>query len=296
MPRSMTGFGRGSAPADAAGGGSVDVEVRSVNNRFLKVQVRLPDGLAELEPVAEKAVRDRTQRGAVTVSVRLERPASASRLTLATDVLDGYRIDADAYAAVSGVAAPADLSAYLRLPGVVREESPEPVDPAALRPAVDAALTTALDALDDFREREGAAMAAELRDQTAVLRDHLAAVEERAPKLAEEFRLKLHERVAGLLSEAGAEVSPADLTREVIVYADKADVTEEAVRLRTHLDAFDAALTEEAPGRKLDFLAQELNREVNTVGSKANDADLAGAVVGMKGAVEKLREILQNLE
>ena len=277
----MTGFGGGAADGDGA---SVAVEVRSVNNRFLKVQTRLPDGLAALEPTVEAAVRARLNRGAVTVAVRVERAAGANRLALSAEALDGYRTDAAAYAAATGLAAPADLSAYLRLPGVVREESAGPLDADALRPAVKAATAAALDALDAFRAREGAAMADELRSQTAALRGHLAAVEDRAPRLAEEFRAKLHARVRDLLAEAGAEVAPADLTREVILYADKADVTEEIVRLRTHLDAFDAALGGgeageadaggEAPGRTLEFLTQELNREVNTVGSKANDADL----------------------
>ncbi|MFH5803848.1 YicC/YloC family endoribonuclease [Alienimonas sp. DA493] len=289
----MTGFGAGAA---SAGGTSVAVEVRSVNNRFLKVQTRLPDGFAEVEPRIEAAVRKRLNRGAVSVGVRLETAGQTGRLTLAVDVLDGYRADAEAYALASGLAAPTDLAAYLRLPGVVREEAADPGDPTADAALVLQATEEALDALNAFRDREGAAMADELRGQIDAVRTHLSQVEARAPGLAEEFRRKLHARVSGLLAEAGAEMSPADLTREVIVYADKADVTEEIVRLRTHLDAFDAALSEDAPGRKLDFLTQEINREINTVGSKANDADLAGAVVGMKGAVEKLREILQNLE
>ncbi|NNJ24472.1 YicC/YloC family endoribonuclease [Alienimonas chondri] len=293
----MTGFGAGAASSD---GTSVAVEVRSVNNRFLKIQTRLPDGFSEIEPKIEAVVRDRLNRGAVTVSVRVETAGRASRLTLAADVLDGYRADAEAYAVKAGLAAPTDLSAYLRLPGVVREEAAAPGDPAADAKLALHATKDALNALNDFRAREGEAMAEELRSQIATLRNHLGAVEERAPGLAEEFRSKLHGRVSALLAQAGAEVSPADLTREVIVYADKADVTEEIVRLRTHLDAFEAALAGDdgvdSPGRTLDFLTQEINREINTVGSKANDADLAGAVVGMKGAVEKLREILQNLE
>ncbi len=290
----MTGFGAGAASAD---GTAAAAEVRSVNNRFLKLQTRLPDGFAAVESRIEAAVRGRLNRGAVTVSVRVETPGRAGRRALAADVLDGYRADAEAYALASGLAAPSNLSAYLRLPGVVREEAAAPGDPAADADLLLRAIAEALDALDAFRTREGAAMAEELRSQLATLRTHLTAVEERAPALAEEFRTKLHARVSVVLTDVGATVSPADLTREVIVYADKADVTEEIVRLRTHLDAFDAALSDDdAPGRTLDFLVQEINREINTVGSKANDADLAGAVVGMKGAVEKLREILQNLE
>ena len=293
----MTGFGAATASADGA---TASVEVRSVNNRFLKIQTRLPDGLAAVEPRIEAAVRKRLNRGAVSVAVRVETAGRGGRLALAPEVLDGYRIDADAYAAVSGLAAPTDLAAYLRLPGVVREETADDGDRSGDAQLALAALADALEALNEFRAREGAAMAGELRSQTGILREHLAAIADRAPRLAEEYRAKLHARVSDLLAGGGAEISPADLTREVIVYADKADLTEEIVRLRTHLDAFDAALegegADDAPGRTLDFLTQEINREVNTVGSKANDADLAGAVVGMKGAVEKLREILQNLE
>ena len=289
----MTGFGAGTASAD---GVTASAEVRSVNNRFLKVQTRLPDGAGALEAAVEAAVRDRLARGAVTVAVRVDRAGTAGRFTLDQGVLEGYRTDAADYAAASGLAPANELAAFLSLPGVVRENAAGPAEPAADRPVVLAAVGEALDDLDAFRDREGAAMADELRAQLGSLRDRLSEVESRAPRLAEEYRAKLLARTRDLLADAGADVSPADLTREVILFADKADVTEEIVRLRTHLDAFEAALSEDAPGRKLDFLTQELNREVNTVGSKANDADLAGAVVGMKGAVEKLREILQNLE
>ena len=289
----MTGFGAATAEA---GGATAAVEVRSVNNRFLKIQTRLPDGSAALEPRVEATVRAALTRGAVTVNVRVDRDAGPARFALDPDALDVYRRDAVALAERAGLAAPTDLAPFLRLPGVVRETAAGPSDPAADWPAVAAALASALDALTAFRTREGAAMADKLRDLLAVLRSHLDAVETRAPALAEEYRAKLHARTADLLAAAGADVSPADLTREVILYADKADLTEELTRLRTHLDAFDAALTEPAPGRTLDFLVQEIVREANTVGSKANDADLAGAVVGMKGAVESVREILQNLE
>ncbi|MEM9702953.1 MAG: YicC/YloC family endoribonuclease [Planctomycetota bacterium] len=293
MARSMTGFGAGSASAD---GFAAQVEVRSVNNRFLKVQSRLPDGCGALEPQIEAAVRDRLNRGAVTVALSIESAATAGRTRLCPEALDGYRADAEAYAVTAGLKAPTDLSSYLRLPGVIREEAgltdlPEEHASLALQ-----AIGEALEALNAFRAREGAAMAEELRAQVETLRERLRAVADRAPRLADEFRTKLHGRVRDLIESAGAEVDPGDLTREVIVYADKTDVTEEIVRLRTHLDAFDAALSEDAPGRKLDFLTQEINREVNTIGSKVNDADLAGAVVAMKHAVEKLREILQNLE
>ena len=293
MPRSMTGFGSAAATAGAA---TASVEVRAVNNRYLKLQVRLPDGSAALEPPIEAAVRKRLARGAVTVAVRLETAGAAARPALAPDVLDGYRADAEAYAVASGLAPPSDLAPFLALPGVVREEAAAPADPADVKAATLNALAAALDEFDAFRDREGAAMAGELRTHLAVLRDRLTEIEAKAPTLAEAYRVKLHARTRDLLAAAGADVAPADLTREVILFADKADVTEEIVRLRTHLGAFDAALREESPGKTLDFLTQEIVREVNTVGSKANDADLAGAVVAMKGAVETLREILQNLE
>ena len=293
MPRSMTGFGAGAA---ASGGATAAAEVRAVNNRFLKLQTRLPEGFAALEPPVERQVKASVKRGAVTVTVRLESTGSPVRYALAADVLDGYRADADAYAVASGLAPPADLTPLLALPGVVREEAADADDPEDVRKAVLAAVEAALTEFNTFRDREGAAMADELREHLATLREQLAGVEAKVPTLAEAYRHKLHARTKDLLAAAGADVSPADLTREVILYADKIDVTEEVVRLRTHLDAFEAGLAETSPGKTLDFLVQEIQREVNTVGSKANDADLAGAVVAMKGAVETLREILQNLE
>ena len=294
MPRSMTGFGSGRADAGSVG---VSVEVKSVNNRYRKVSVRSPDGLDELEPWLEKRVQAAVERGTVTVSLRIEGGGAASRHVLDEAALRAYADQLATLAAATGLSPPADLGPLLTLPGTVRERSDDRPDAAALKPAVGAAVDDALAEFTAFREREGAAMADEMRSQLSAIAGQVDAVEERLPGIVRAYREKLHERVARLLEQAGAEVPPGDLVREVAVYADRADVTEELVRLRTHLDAFAEALsTGEAPGRKLDFLSQELNREVNTVGSKANDADAAARVVAMKASLEKVREILQNLE
>ena len=286
----MTGFGSGRADAGPV---TVAVEIKSVNNRYRKVSVRSPDGLEALEPVLEKRVQAAVARGTVTVNLRVEGTGGQSRYGLDEDAVRGYvnqlremKLDQKPF-----------LGQVLSLPGTIRERTAERPDPAALRPAAEAAADAALEEFDAFREREGAAMADEMRSQLAAIAAEVDAVERRLPGIVEEYREKLHERVARLLEQAGADVPPGDLVREVAVYADKADVTEELVRLRTHLGAFEEALrSEEAPGRKLDFLSQELNREVNTIGSKAGDAEAAARVVGMKASLEKVREILQNLE
>jgi len=289
---SMTGFGD---VRRQDGRRHIAVEVRTVNNRFLKCSIRLPDSYASFESEIEKLVRATISRGTVNVSIRVERHGDAGRFQIDHAVLSAYVEQAQAAGETLGLA-PTALDAFLTLPGVVAERGTDD-DAVADWPVVESAVGEALRILQTFRRSEGAAMADELRANLGTIESEVDAIAELAPGVVREFRDRLRERVAELIGETDATVSDADLIREVSLYADRVDINEEITRLRSHIGQFRGFLDDpQSQGRKLDFLTQELNREVNTIGSKANNVAIAHRVVEMKAAVEKIREILQNIE
>ena len=293
MLLSMTGFGdaRRQGPARA-----VSVEARTVNNRFLKCSVRLPDVYGTFEGEIEKLVRAKIARGTVNVTVRIERLGEQSRYRIDQTLLAAYVEQAQAAAMTLGMQVH-DLNALLTLPGVVTERVQDTFDPADDWPLVAEATTAAIASLDTFRRTEGAAMADELRANLQTIATELDGVAALAPAIIRDYRDRLHERVAELLRGTNASVGDSDLIREVSLFADRSDINEELTRLRSHLSQFESFIADEqSQGRKLEFLTQELGREVNTIGSKANNVAIAHRVVEMKAAVEKIREILANIE
>ena len=290
----MTGFGDA---RQQVGGRAIAVEVRTVNNRFLKCSVRLPDLYAAFEPDVEKLVRASIARGTVNVTIRSERLAESGRYRIDADMLAAYVDQSQAAASRHGLPLQG-LGPLLTLPGVIVEVGQEQVSEAADDwPQLETAVGEALRKLDAFRVAEGASMAEELLANVALIERELDAIAEQAPVVVREFRDKLKERVSELLRGADASVGDGDLIREVSLFADRADINEEITRLRSHIGQFRAFVGDkQSQGRKLDFLTQELFREVNTIGSKANNVAIAHRAVEMKAAVEKIREILQNIE
>ncbi len=289
----MTGFGRGTA---RAGGVEVTAEVRAVNGRFADVTLRAPRVLAPAEASLAAHVRERAGRGTLTVGFTLadaDAPAGvdATAIRAAADRLRAAR----AAAGLDASEAPIALADVLRLAESVGADGPDDEAAAAARTALDAAL----DALDAMRTAEGAALAADLAARADALDALLVAVEARAPVRVAEARAKLGARLATLLADApdgGRTPDPARLELEVALLADRLDVTEECVRLRSHLAQVRAALAgDEAVGRRLGFLVQEVGREINTIGSKANDPETAHLAVAMKEELEKAREQIANV-
>ena len=291
----MTGFGRGSARAGEA---EAAVEVRTVNGRFAEVTVRGLGELAAREAAVQAAVKDAIDRGNATVHVALAGgPAGAAvRVDRAAASATGALLREAAAAAGLGPEA-VTLADVLRLADVLVPAPPSGDAADAAWAAVEAALADALGALGAMRRSEGAALADDLAARADALEAATAEVEARAPARLDAARQRLLDRLADLAGEPGADALDAGrLEAEAVLLADKLDVTEETVRLRSHLGQFREALEAAEPvGRRLTFLAQEIGREVNTIGSKANDAELTRLAVAMKEEVEKIREQVQNV-
>jgi len=290
----MTGFGDARIQHEQL---SVEVEVRAVNNRYLKISAKCPDTYARLENEVEKVVRESISRGTVLVVIRVHRIGAEGRYALNRGVIEDYWRQLNDLAEKIQAAAPKDLGSLLELPGVLTEEGDESADPEADWPIIRDVLREAIEKLQIFRASDGRLMEQDLRSNCEIITDQLNRVVQIAPKVVEDYRDRLHEKVGVLLAETDARIDGADLIREVSIFAERCDINEEITRLRSHLDQFHVFLDGETSlGRKLEFLSQEMFREVNTIGSKANNVAIAHSVVEMKSAVEKMREILQNVE
>ncbi|MDG3002317.1 YicC/YloC family endoribonuclease [Paludisphaera mucosa] len=289
MLLSMTGFGE--ARAQEAGL-AITAEVRSVNNRHLKISAKINDPYGRLEPELEQLAREYARRGTVQVSVRIERPRKVEDYRLNQVALASYREQLERLGG-----GPVDLGALLGLPGIVEEFRTAAPDVAGEWPVIARVATEALKNFEAARAREGAAMAAELLALVRSIRESLARVADRAPLLVQSYQKRLTERVQALVQEYGVAIDAKDLIREVAILADRSDVSEELVRLRAHLEQYEEILDgPESGGRKLEFVVQEMGREVNTVGSKSNDVEISRIVVEIKGVLERIRELVQNVE
>ena len=287
----MTGFGVADA---AAGGGRLQVELRSVNHRHLSLQLKLPIEVQRYEAELRERLRERVERGHVTVAARwLEEPSRAAGTQLDLHRAREYaRLAAELKEAL-GLPGELDVTWVARLPGVMVETAVDGPD-VDLRDVL-AVVDGALAGMVAMRTIEGAALAAELERQLAAIEHQLASVEVRAPERLHAERDRLRRAVAELLD--GAQLDDARLAQEIALLADRLDIREEIVRLRTHLAACGTAMGGALScGRQLAFLGQEMLREINTIGSKANDAEIAHSVIAMKGAVERFREQVENVE
>jgi uncharacterized protein (TIGR00255 family) len=290
----MTGHGEAH---QHEGGLSIAAEIRTVNNRYFKLNLRLAEGYVPLEPQVESLVRQHVRRGTVQVSVQIDREAQPGDYRLNQVVLRGYLQQFEAVVGRSLMADPASLSPLLGLPGVVHEPTAAYEEVEAQWPRIETVLAEALANLTQMRQDEGRSMAADLAANARTIAGELAKIEVRAPQVVEGYRARLSERVNKLLAEVGVQGGTGDIVREVALFAERSDISEEIVRLKSHLDQLDAVMAAaESQGRKLDFLIQEMFRETNTIGSKANDTEIARHVIEIKTAIERMREMVQNVE
>ncbi|MGO9113698.1 MAG: YicC/YloC family endoribonuclease [Thermoguttaceae bacterium] len=294
MLLSMTGFGEAHSQQD---GLIVAVEVRAINSRFFKLSVRATEGYASLEPHIEEIARRIIRRGTVQVNLRVDRLRSCQDFRINSEVLNGYREQLQALYRKWDDHAAVSLEALLPLPGVVNDQSMILFSPEDDWPAICKVLQAALENLAQMRIREGQAMADDLSDNCRAIAAGVEEIQRRAPMVLDVYRTRLEDRLNKVLSGYEVTLDPADVIREVSLYADRGDISEEIVRLRSHLEQFDSIMQlPESSGRKLEFLTQELFREANTIGSKASDVEIAKQVIEIKTAIERIREMIQNIE
>lgn len=300
MLASMTGFG---AASTCEKGYVISTEIKAVNNRFLKTSMRLPDGFAALESKIEERLRTKLARGSVNFSLRLEKDAAENEIGLNFDALKRYLSEAKRFALENPELTSVDnlgaLVDYLRLPGVAQDASRSDKSglPELLWEAIARNVDAALEQMQAMREAEGESMRRDLTENLAELRRLIGEVEALAPTVVDNYRRRLTERVAKVMADEGATLNPSDLIREIAVYTDRVDISEEIVRFYSHLKQFEETMENEATcGKKLDFITQEMFRETNTIGSKANSPDVLARVVEMKSGIERIREMVQNVE
>ncbi len=293
MPaRSMTGFGAGEVATPT---GKYVAEIRSVNHRFREIVVRLPRDLAPLDDRVRAAVAERILRGRIEVAIMRENQGKRARtvktdLDLATAYINALN-DLKRALLISG---PLDLSSLLSFPDLVRIEE-EKEDLEASWPAISESIYLALDRLAAMRETEGARLASDMQKRAERVGRKVDEIEARAPHVVEDYHARLGRRVQEMTG--GVPVDAGRLATEVALFADRSDVTEEVTRFRSHLSQFQATLAADgAVGRTLEFIVQELGREANTIGSKANDLEITRRVIAVKSELESLREQIQNVE
>lgn len=288
----MTGFGNASTDSESV---HVSSEIKSVNNRYLKLSVRMPDSVARFEADIEKLIRSRVARGSIQLSLRVRFHGGQSGYRIDTDLLKSYQHQLADVSAGEGDRP--NLGHLLQLPGVVTEtELPDELV-NSLWPSIEKCLAEALDHFDDFRQREGESMRQDLERQCEIIETEVRRVAELAPQVVAEYRDKIMERVRRLMSDTSVSLGENDVIREVALFADRCDINEEITRLRSHTEQFLRLLNGNvSQGRKLEFIGQEMFREINTTGSKANNVTIALSVVEMKAAIERMREVLQNVE
>jgi uncharacterized protein (TIGR00255 family) len=291
--KSMTGFGRGSATGENF---SVAIDLKTVNNRFLDVHLRMGTELSALEAVVKRRIGARLSRGRVDASITFERTGEVA-YELNRPLIAGFISALRSMQQEFDLTGEPDINVLARLPGAMQPVR-DGLDEKMIAGVVNA-IDEALNELEQMREREGEALAEEMRNRLDEISRQVPAIEEAASGLVDNYRSRLQKRISELLARdtQGVEIDPGRLAQEVAYLADRSDISEEIVRLKSHLVQFRETLDSPGEtGKRLDFLLQELNREANTVLSKSTDLSIKEAALVIKGEVEKLREQVQNVE
>tara|TARA_Y100000589_G_scaffold215347_1_gene203179 strand:+ start:1450 stop:2346 length:897 start_codon:yes stop_codon:yes gene_type:complete len=298
MIRSMTGFGQASQQVD---GVHYAVEIRSVNNRYFKSTIRMPEELSALETALEAQLRKRVHRGSITLTVKFRLADDVSPYQINDSALQEYLKHLQQLRDQVGNAQTAniDLTALLGLPGVLTQTDDMEKIASKARTALTPLVDQAIDGLLKMRTTEGQALADDLLIHRQAITSRLSEVAQRAPQVVDEYHQRLSNRVNELLAKAQLEIAQPDLIREVAIYAERCDIAEEVSRLTGHMQQFEEILTngnEDPSGRTLDFLTQEMLREANTIASKSNDVNIARHIVEVKGSIDRIKEQVQNVE
>lgn len=292
MIKSMTGYGSGKAEA---GTKTFTVEVKSVNSRYSDFSIKMPRIYTFMEDAIRKTASARINRGKVDIYVNVETNGEDdSVVKVNTALAREYLAGLKALSAELEVSSNATAETFLRIPDVFTVDKAD-VDEEIISKAIISALSEALDGFDAMRIAEGEKLVCDLKEHLTFIANATAEVEKRSPEIVTEYRQRIEERMRDILGSATYDETR--LLTEVAIFSDKVNVNEETVRLSSHVDQFTKMLDEGGSvGRKIDFLIQEMNREINTIGSKSNDLDIARIVIDVKAEIEKLREQIQNVE
>ncbi len=289
MAISMTGFGAADAQWETW---ICQVEIRSVNQRFLDIRCRLPLGFQTMEPEIKKQIKAVSSRGKIDCSIKLEKGASEEKLKLNLERAQRYNELLTEFEALSGRKVGVDARDLSSLNIIEENKSGEP--PEKCEKVIRECLSRALEGLQEMKEREGQAMQSDIQQRLSSCGNIVNSIEKLSQAEPERFRDRLQERFSQLTE--GIEINPERLEQEIALLADRLDISEEVVRFRTHLEHMDDILSQHEVGKKAEFLMQELNREVNTMASKSNHAGISQSSVEIKSELEKVREQLQNIE
>ena len=285
----MTGFGAADAQWETW---ICHVEIRSVNQRFLDIRCRLPLGFQTMEPEIKKQIKAVSSRGKIDCSIKLEKGASEEKLKLNLERAQHYNELLAEFEALSGRKVGVDARDLSSLNIIEENKSGEP--PEKCEKVIQECLSRALEGLQEMKEREGQAMQSDIQQRLSSCGNIVNSIEKLSQAEPERFRDRLQERFSQLT--VGIEINPERLEQEIALLADRLDISEEVVRFRTHLEHMDEIMSQREVGKKAEFLMQELNREVNTMASKSNNAGISQSSVEIKSELEKVREQLQNIE
>lgn len=293
MIKSMTGYGRGNFSNEVI---SINADIKTVNNKYLDIQVRMPVYLMFLEETIKSIIKASISRGRVDVFIKDEKTSESK-----SDVVIDEETALTTKEKVQQLMDILELDHELRLEHLllnneIIEFKPKELDSDLVKEAVSEAVNQAIDSLIEMRLREGEALYSDLYSNISKIEEKVSKIESRAPYVVEEYREKLKEKTESLLSSIG-EYEIEKLNSEVVFYAERSDINEEIVRLKSHIDQFKQNLSSDgAVGRKLDFITQELNREINTISAKSSDVEITEDVIDVKVGIDKLKEQIQNIE
>lgn len=294
MNYSMTGYGRGEAANDRI---KIVVEVKSVNHRYSEIVAKIPKKMNPFEERVKSLIKDQVQRGRIELFVNYEEQVGADYAILPNDaVLDQYHQALTHLKQRYGLKDEVTLSLMSRHPEAFRIEYVE-VDGESIWTVLREAAVSAISQMMEMRRAEGVKLVEDIHERIGQMKVRLEKIERQSPQIVEAYRQKMRDRLTDLLSDMGIQIDEARIAHEIAIFADKTNVTEEIVRLKSHFDQIGDILSQGgAAGRKLDFLVQEMNREVNTIGSKSPDFDISNDVIELKSELEKIREQIQNIE
>ncbi|MCP4453218.1 MAG: YicC family protein [Planctomycetes bacterium] len=295
MMNSMTGYGQASGLIN---GQDYAVEIKAVNNRYLRTSIRLPEAAAFMEDRIERLLRQHVARGTVNYSLRIKGAAAKEMFDINEPVLRTVTQQLADMAQSMEAPCTCDVSALLTLPGVVQPAMPDEETTQLITEGLLALTEQALAKFQGMRQEEGRFLSADLKSHCDVVREELASISERCDQVIHTYADRIRKRVNALLSEAKLKLDEDTLAREVAILAERADIAEELSRLDSHMHQFAKTCdqSEEPAGRRLDFIAQEMLREANTIASKAGDTDICNRVVNIKCRIDRLKEQIQNVE